>query len=86
MKIKLREKVKLTSGELVNEIEIKEPTRGDLKAIQHIKGDLEKDDLLISRLTGISLSELDKMVVADSIKIQDELNKVYDADYDPKSI
>ncbi|MCF6777858.1 phage tail assembly protein [Thiotrichales bacterium 19X7-9] len=85
MKIKLREKVKLTDGTYSNEIEVREPTRADLKAIEHIEGNLNREDLMISRLTKISISALDQMVFTDSLKLQDLMSEMMGDSYDPKS-
>ncbi|WP_440681963.1 phage tail assembly protein [Cysteiniphilum halobium] len=84
MKVTLRNKVKLTTGEQTNVIHFREPTRGDLKAVANIDNDIAKEDMLISRLTGISLASLDDVVMADSAKLQQALNEITDADYDPK--
>ncbi|WP_395946805.1 phage tail assembly protein [Caedibacter taeniospiralis] len=86
MKVTLRNQVKLTSGEHTNIIHFREPTRGDLKAVANIENDIAKEDMLISRLTGVSLASLDDVVMADSAKLQQALSEITDADYDPKSI
>ena len=86
MKVTLRNKVKLTNGEQTNIITFREPTRGDLKAVVNIDNDITKEDMLISRLTGVSLASLDDVVMADSAKLQQALSELTDADYDPKHI
>lgn len=86
MKVTLRNKVKLTTGEQTNVINFREPTRGDLKAVANIDNDIAKEDMLISRLTGISIASLDDVVMADSAKLQQALSEITDADYDPKPI
>lgn len=65
----------MTKIKLSNKIvEMREPFVADLRAVSHVKNEEEKTYQLVSNLTGISDSELNKMKIKDFKKITEALN------------
>ena len=62
--------IKLSNGKIVK---MRAPKVRDLKMVNHIEDEIEKEENLIANLTGISIDELDEMDLADYKKLQDAL-------------
>jgi hypothetical protein len=84
MEIKLRNEVELVNGQKTKTIIMREPTRGDYKAIETVVGDVQKEDVLINRLTNIAIDSLDSVVMSDSAKLVNGLLEITGENYDPK--
>lgn len=83
--IKLRDEVELIDGKKTKVIKMKEPTRGDLKFAQAFSDEIEQNDQLIIRLTGISLDSLDNMALCDNDKLIETLEDLKAGNIDPKN-
>ena len=84
MRIELREEVELINGQKTKSIEMREPTRADMKFAYKFDADEEKEDQMLIRLTGISQEGLDNLPICDSKKLQDALEEMGAVNYDPK--
>ncbi len=62
--------IKLSNGKIVK---MRSPKVRDLKMVNHIEDEIEKEENLIANLTGLSVDELDEMDLADYKKLQDAL-------------
>jgi len=61
--IKLKDKI----------VKMRAPKVRDLKMVNHIEDEIEKEENLIANLTGISVDELDEMDIAEYKKLQKAL-------------
>lgn len=53
---------------------MREPKMRDIRALNHIKNDAEKEFALISNLTGVTNSELDNLSFKEYKVLQERLN------------
>lgn len=83
--ILLRDEVELIDGTKTNKIKMREPTRADMKFGVQFKDEVEAEDKMIIRLSGISQEALDAMPLCDSNKIRIALEEMGATDYNPKN-
>ncbi|AZV46842.1 phage tail assembly protein [Nautilia sp. PV-1] len=62
--------IKLSDGRV---IKMRSPKVRDIRAIDKIEGESEKEITLISNLTGLSIAELDDLDLKEYKKLQDAL-------------
>lgn len=83
--IELRDEVELIDGTKTNILNMKEPTRADMKFGFSFKDEIEAEDQMVIRLTKISQESLDNMPICDSNKVRDALAEMGATDYNPKN-
>lgn len=67
IEITLQHPIKSATGETISKLVLQRPTRKDLKLAQkHSKDEVEMEDLLFSRLTGVPVEDLDLLDLADN--------------------
>ena len=64
---------------------MRESTRGDLKFVQQFDSDIEKEDQMLIRLTGVSQETLDALPICDSNKLSSSLAEMGAINYNPKN-
>lgn len=83
--IELRDEVELINGTKTKTIQMREPTRGDLKFAMKIKDEVEQNDKLIERLSSIAVDSLDTMALCDNDRLLLALEDLKAGNIDPKS-
>ena len=63
-------KIKLLDGKV---IEMREPKVKDVKMVNHIKDDFEKEIALLSNLTEMTPEEIEKLSMKDYTRLDEEL-------------
>jgi len=84
----LRDEVEMIDGKKTNIINMREPTRGDMKTAHAMftnPNNIQIEDAMLSIVTGIAIEALDSMSVADSHKLTEVLQEMGDIDYNSKS-
>ena len=67
IEITLKHPITSATGETISKLVLKRPTRKDLKLAQkHSKDDVEMEDLLFSRLSGVPVEDLDLLDIEDN--------------------
>jgi hypothetical protein len=67
MEIQLKHPFKKADGTEVSKLMMRRGTRGDLKAAsRHSSNDVEQEDFLFARLTGLQLEDIDLIDLEDS--------------------
>jgi len=57
----------LGTGEVLHELTMRVPTRSDIrKSHRHSKDPIESENFLFAHLTGLTLEDIDALIVADS--------------------
>lgn len=79
--ITLKHPIKSASGQQITALTIRRPTRKDLKQAQKSgKDEIEIEDLLFSRLTGLLIEDLDMLDIEDNRQLQDCFRKMRGGD------
>ena len=77
--LKLKHPITTGAGVKLDKLQIKPLTRGDIKAAQKQgKDDVEQEDILLSRLTGMVPEDLDLLHVGDSRRLQEKFRAMVD--------
>ena len=63
--VKLSQPVKLITGEVVDVVKINEPTVGEMKVMDGVKGDIAKTAVLMETIAGITTEAANKMKARD---------------------
>lgn len=67
MKIKLKFPFTNAGGQRIEEVTMRRPKRGDMKAAdKYSKDEAEQEDFLFARLVGLVLEDMDQIDLADS--------------------
>lgn len=75
--ITLKHPFKNPAGEQISTLTVRRPTRKDLKQAQKSsKDEVEMEDLLFSRLTGLAIEDLDMLDVEDNRQLVDCFRKM----------
>lgn len=70
--ITLKYPITSATGETISKLTLRRPKRKDMKLAQkHSKDDVEMEDLLFSRLTGIPVEDLDLLDIEDNTQLTD---------------
>ena len=68
--VKLKDPVRLATGQLLEKVTVRRPRVGDLRAVMHISNEAEQGLLLVSRVTGLVPEDLDELDLKDLEAIQ----------------
>lgn len=72
MQIKLQYPFRNAAGQLIDTLEIRRLTRGDLKAAdRHSKNAAEQEDFLFAKMTGLTMEDLDLLDIVDNKALQE---------------
>jgi hypothetical protein len=70
IEIPLKHTITSATGEKISKLTLIRPTRKDLKLAQkHSKDEVEMEDLLFSRLTGLPVEDLDLLDIEDNTQL-----------------
>lgn len=76
--VDLKSSVRLVEGGETKVLKIVEPTTGDLRAMDGIKGDIAKAIALLSTVGGVPVSEINKTKVSDFTLLQQVIDGFLD--------
>lgn len=81
VEITLKHPFKSATGAQITALTVRRPTRKDLKLAQKSsKDEVEMEDLLFSRLTGLTIEDLDMLDVEDNHQLVDCFRKMRGGD------
>lgn len=80
--ITLKHPFKNAAGQQITTLTVRRPTRKDLKLAQKSgKDEIEVEDMLFSRLTGLPIEDLDMLDVEDNRQLSDCFRKMRGDDH-----
>lgn len=68
--VKLKYPVRLATGQVLSELEVRRPRVGDLRAVMHIGSEVEQGLMLVARVTGLVPEDLDDLDLQDLEAVQ----------------
>ncbi|UNV87338.1 MULTISPECIES: phage tail assembly protein [Neisseriaceae] len=68
--VKLKYPVRLATGQVLSELEVRRPRVGDLRAVMHIGSEVEQGLMLVARVTGLVPEDLDELDLQDLEAVQ----------------
>ncbi len=63
--VTLKYPVRLATGELLEKVTVRRARIGDLRAVAHVKHEVEQGLMLLQRVTGLMEEDLDMLDIAD---------------------
>lgn len=69
--VRLKYPVRLATGRLLEEVTVRRPRVGDLRAVAHIAGEAEQGLALVARVSGLVPEDLDELDLSDLNALQD---------------
>lgn len=75
--IPLKHPVTTAEGKRIESLNIRRPKRKDIKAAQKFsKDEVDQEDFLFARLTGLTIEDLDELDAQDSAALQDSFRSM----------
>lgn len=68
--VKLKYPVRLATGQVLEELNVRRPRVGDLRAVMHIANEAEQGLMLVARITGLVPEDLDELDLQDLEAVQ----------------
>ena len=68
--VKLKNPVRLATGQVLSELKVRRPRVGDLRAVMHIGSEVEQGLMLVARVTGLVPEDLDELDLQDLEAVQ----------------
>lgn len=68
--VKLKYPVRLATGQMLEQVTVRRPRVGDLRAVMHINSEAEQGLMLVVRVTGLVPEDLDELDLKDLEAIQ----------------
>jgi hypothetical protein len=79
MEITLKHPFTNAAGQRIEKLTVRRAKRADMKAAaKHSKDEAEQEDFLFSRITGLTLEDIDQLDLADSRSLQDTFRQMVD--------